>query len=109
MNPSHYETSDKYLGSFLLSQGAALGGYARVSKRRVLFRFVANEHLHELLRLYRNLTPVTLVPLQFVAALRCLKRLARSCKLEEPHDATDRLETMGEAGQPAVTPPTPTC
>ena len=80
MNPSRYETSDKYLGSFLLSSGATLTGYARVSKRRVMFRFVANERLHELLRLYRNLTPVTLVPLQFVAALRCLKRLARGCK-----------------------------
>src|SRR4051812_10012450 len=39
MNPSHYETSDKYLGSFLLSQGAILTGYSRVSPRRVVFRF----------------------------------------------------------------------
>ncbi len=80
MNPSHYETSDKYLGSFLLSQGASLVSYSRVSTRRVVFRFVTNERLHELLRVYRTLTPVTFVPLQFVAALRCLKRLARGCK-----------------------------
>ena len=80
MNPAQYETSDKYLGSFLLSQGATLTGYARVSKRRVMFRFVANERLHELLRLYRNLTPVTFVPLQYVSALRRLKRLARGCR-----------------------------
>ena len=103
MNPSQYETSDKYLGSFLLSQGATLAGYARVSTRRVVFRFVASERLHELLRLYRNLTAVPLVPLQFVAALRTLKRLARLCRLPDtpgnnvPAPATGSPESDAQA------------
>ena len=52
MPPSHYETANVYLASFLICQGLPLAGWRRVSERRVQYRFDANDKLHECLRLW---------------------------------------------------------
>ena len=77
MNSSHYETSNVYLASFLRCQGMKLDGFERVSPRRVQFRFVAHEKIHELLRLYWGNVPLPLVPAALFASLRDLKSLIR--------------------------------
>jgi hypothetical protein len=77
MSPSQYETSNIYLASFLLCQGATLLCFERVSARRVQFRFASDEKLHELLRVSWNSVPVTLVPAHLFAALRRLKKIVR--------------------------------
>jgi len=77
MSPSHYETSNVYLASFLLCQGATLTGYEHVSLRRVVFRFASDERLHEWLRLYWCNAPITLLPDRLFGSLRRLKSLVR--------------------------------
>jgi hypothetical protein len=77
MPSSHYETSNVYLASFLLYLGAVFIGFERVSKRRFLFRFRADEKLHEILRLYWRNTEVPLIPARLFGRLRRLKGLVR--------------------------------
>jgi hypothetical protein len=77
MSPSHYETSNVYLASFLLSQGATLTGHERVSPRRTMFRFRSDEALHELLRLYWRSDPLPVVPMRLFGSLQKLKSLIR--------------------------------
>ena len=57
MTDPAYETSDVDLASFILSQRAMLLGYNRPSPRRAVFRFRADERLHELLRLRGGVVP----------------------------------------------------
>jgi hypothetical protein len=110
MDQPHYETSDKYLGSFLLANGIPIVTYTRVSARRVVFRFGADERLHELLRHYRGLTPLLVVPLRLVASLQHLKRLARGCRLAAADGPIVPQTTPATAGEePAATPFTPVC
>src|SRR4051812_37723216 len=73
MPPSHYETSDVYLASFLLCKGATLLGYRRPSLRRVVFRFHADEELHWWLHLYQGNAPLAIVPRALFGSLRGLK------------------------------------
>lgn len=68
-----YATNDPYLASFLLNQGSVLAGYTRLGPKRVEFRFVADQKLHGLLRLYWSGTRIPLVPARLFAALRTLK------------------------------------
>jgi hypothetical protein len=77
MTPSLYETSNVYLASFLYSQGITLDGFTRPSARRVVYRFLADETLHELLRLYWGNFPLPIVPTSLFDALQNLKRLVR--------------------------------
>src|SRR5437588_4502500 len=77
MPSSQHETTDIYLASFLFAQNAILTGCRRVGRRRNSFSFVADEKLHELLRVYWRQVPMTLVPAQLFAALRQLKSLSR--------------------------------
>jgi hypothetical protein len=77
MTASHYETSNVYLASFLLCQGATLAEYEHVTHRRVMFRFEANEKLHELLRIYWSHTQDPVVPASLFDSLQRLKSLVR--------------------------------
>lgn len=77
MNHSLHETSDVYLAAYLLSQGATFTGCRRVGRRRNVFSFVADEKLHELLRLYWRNMPIALVPAQVFGCLRRLKSISR--------------------------------
>lgn len=77
MSPSHYETSDIHLASFLLCQGANLLNCQRVSARRNLFTFSSDVKLHEMLRLYWSNVPITFVPALLVSSFQRLKSLAR--------------------------------
>jgi hypothetical protein len=73
MTVAQYTTTDPYLSSFLLSQGAVLLGCTRLGPKRVEFRFAADRRLHELLYLYRNQKPTLVVPAHLFGALRRLK------------------------------------
>jgi hypothetical protein len=77
MSPSRYETSNVYLASFLLCLRASFVGFQRVSKRRFLFFFQADEKLHELLRQYWRNVEIMVVPARLFAALQRLKSLTR--------------------------------
>jgi Domain of unknown function (DUF5659) len=77
MIASQYETSNVYLAAFLLCQGATLLGFERVSPRRNLFRFASDEALHNLLRLYWQNVPFTIVPTKLFNSLRELKSRTR--------------------------------
>src|ERR1700693_3302416 len=73
MSDSHYTTNDPYLASFLLSERAGLAGCHRLAPKRVEFRFVADRHLYELLRLYWSGSPTLVVPRRLFDALRWFK------------------------------------
>lgn len=93
MNPSHHETPDIYLAAYLLSQGATFVSCRRVGLRRNIFSFVADEKLHELLRLYWRQQPMSLVPALLFSSLRRLKSISR---LRPEPDAEDHYaETSG--------------
>lgn len=77
MTASRYETSNTFLASFLLSQGVRLGSFEHVSARRVLYRFVADDKLHECLRLYWSGIPTPITPGYLFATLHRLKCLVR--------------------------------
>jgi hypothetical protein len=77
MTASTYETSNVYLASFLFRQGATLDGFTRPSARRVVYRFLADEKLHELLRLYWGNFPLPIVAASLFAAVQQLKKLVR--------------------------------
>ena len=77
-----YGTSNVYLASFLLCQRAVLLGFERPSRRRFVYRFSADEKLHELLRLYWSVTPIMLVPDALFGSLRRLKSLVRGSPVQ---------------------------
>ncbi len=68
-----HRTTDPYLASFVLSEGAALAGCTRLGPKKVEFRFVADAHLHDLLRLYWSGVPTPVTPVRLFGALRRLK------------------------------------
>ena len=65
-----YETSDVYLASYLLCQGATLTDTERVGKRRTIFRFATDEYLHSLLRVYWSNDRILVPPTRLFGALR---------------------------------------
>ncbi len=73
MHPPHHTISDPYLASFVLCQGAVLASCRRLGPKKVEYRFVADRHLHALLRLYWRGVPTIVVPARLFAALRQLK------------------------------------
>lgn len=80
MSPPLYRTTDLYLACFLLHANAVLAGRRRLRPKKSEFSFVADERLHELLRLYWRETPAAVVPARFLRTLTFLKRRA----LQEP-------------------------
>jgi len=73
MSSPIYATQDPYLASFLLSQGAVLVGHTRLAPKRVEFRFLTSEGLHQLLRLYWSRRHILVVPAELFDALRKFK------------------------------------
>jgi hypothetical protein len=73
MSAPLYKTTDTHLASFLLSQGFAPVSWRRLTPKKVLFRFEADEGLHSLLRLYWSGQPILIAPVGLFAALRKLK------------------------------------
>ena len=73
MHPPEHVTTDLYAAAFLAHRGATFLGLKRLGRKKVEFRFAADEHLHHLLRLYWGgaLTPV--VPWELFMTLRRLK------------------------------------
>src|SRR5262249_10159020 len=109
---SHYETSNVYLASFLLSQGVALDGFSYVSARRVQYRFIATEKLHQLLRVYWGNLPMALVPSMLFSSLQRLKSLVR--RIPRASNDPPQPEALGQSGaeetMPAMTDfPTSPC
>lgn len=100
MPASLYETSDVYLASFLLCQGATLHSYEHASPRRVVFRFATDEHFHALLRLYWSNAPVTIVPLALFTSLRRLKSLSRRRLAGQPSPTTPATLVSAAPVQP---------
>jgi Domain of unknown function (DUF5659) len=108
MTISQYETSNVYLAAFLLCQGATLLGFERVSPRRNLFRFASDEALHNLLRLYWQNVPFTIVPTKLFDSLKELKSRTRlrptatSGQSTPPQPATPPEEVWEGAQAPIV-------
>lgn len=73
MTEPNYRTTDPYLASFVLSEGAVLTGCTRLGPKKVEFRFVADRTLHELLQIYWSGVPIQIAPLNLFTALRKLK------------------------------------
>lgn len=73
MTAPHYTTTDPYLASFVLSEGAVLAGWRRIGPKKVAFRFVADHSLHQLLRLYWSAEPILVAPSRLFAVLQLLK------------------------------------
>lgn len=73
MTVPHYKTTDPYLASYVISEGAVLAGCTRLGPKKVEFRFVADAHLHELLRRYWSGARLSIAPARLFAALRLLK------------------------------------
>jgi len=71
-----HRTTDIYLASFLLYHGVELIGCRRLRPKVNEFQFVADENLHDLMRLYWSGEPLLIVPTRLLAALRTLKCLA---------------------------------
>lgn len=74
MSTPVYACQDPYLSSFLLSQGASLVGQQRLGPKTVEFRFLSDERLHQLLRLYWSRQEILVVPARLFDALRQLKK-----------------------------------
>lgn len=72
IGPQH-TTTDWYLASFVLSQGIPLLGWRRLGPKKVEFRFLAGQRLHDALRLYWACVPTIVVPADLFAAHRRLK------------------------------------
>jgi hypothetical protein len=106
-----YETSDVYLASYLLCQGATLVETERVGPRRTMFRFQSDEFLHALLRVYWSNDDVLLPPTRLFGSLRALKSRIRKRSPAAPaagsfHAANAPDEsTIHPAG--SHTPPSP--
>ena len=71
-----HATTDPLLAGYLDAQGAALDHCQRLGPKKVAYRFVADERLHGLLRLYWSGQPVPMVPGRFAESLRKLKRMS---------------------------------
>lgn len=71
-----HTTTDIHLAGYLDANGATLHHTRRLGPKKVAYRFVADERVHGLLRLYWGGQPVPMVPGQFAASLRKLKRLS---------------------------------
>jgi hypothetical protein len=69
-----YKTTDPYLASFLLSEGAVLRGCTRLSPKRVEYRFETGSMLHGLLRIYWSGQRITVCPSYLFSSLRKLKQ-----------------------------------
>lgn len=72
-----YETSDVYLASYLICQGATLAGTERVGPRRTMFRFESDKFLHALLRVYWSNDDIQVPPTRLFSSLRTLKSRIR--------------------------------
>jgi len=68
-----HKTTDPYLASFVLSEGAILTGCRRVGPKKVEFGFVADHTLHALLRVFWSGQLILVVPARLFEALRVLK------------------------------------
>src|SRR5205823_3365073 len=79
-----YETSDVYLASYLLCQGATLVETERVGPRRTIFRFESDEFLHALLRAYWSNDDIVVPATQLYDALRGLKSRIRKRPARKP-------------------------
>src|SRR5207302_2403786 len=79
-----YETTDVYLASYLLCQGATLVETERIGPRRTMFRFQSDEFLHALLRVYWSNDRILVPPTQLFDSLRKLKSRIRK-KPEAAH------------------------
>ncbi len=93
-----YETSDVYLASYLLCQGATLLETERVSTRRHVFLFESNEYLHALLRAYWSNDDIVVPATRLYDSLRGLKSRIR--KKPQGH---------GQMSMPLSAPPNPPC
>ncbi len=74
LNAPHDTTNDPYLASFVLSEGAVLAGCTRLGPKKVEFRFLADQRLHELLRLYWSGVATPIAPLRLFGVHRELKK-----------------------------------
>jgi hypothetical protein len=83
-----YETSDVYIASYLLCQGATLLDTERVGPRRHIFRFESNEYLHALLRAYWSNDDIVVPATRMYDTLRGLKSRIR--KKPQPHPNESR-------------------
>jgi hypothetical protein len=77
MSVAHHKTTNPYLASFLLSEGAVLAGVTRLGPKKVEFRFAADLTLHVLLRVYWSNQLILVVPARLFDAFRVLKSLGR--------------------------------
>lgn len=77
MTPLLYETSNIYVASYLICQGATLIETERVSARRTIFRFHSDEYLHAVLRVYWSNERVLIPPALLFTTLRKLKSRIR--------------------------------
>jgi hypothetical protein len=83
-----YESSDVYLASYLLCQGATLLETERVGPRRTIFRFESNEYLHSLLRAYWSNDDIIVPATRLFDSLRGLKsRIRKRPKTRTPDDS----------------------
>ena len=91
-----YETSDVYLASYLLCQGAMLLETERVGPRRTIFRFESDAFLHSLLRAYWRNDDIVVPATRLFDSLRGLKSRIR----KRPQAATRRGRRTGSPGSP---------
>lgn len=68
-----YTTTDAHLAAFLVSEGAPLYYFQRLSPKKVLFSFPPSAELHVLLRLYWGGHPIPVIPSKLLATLHDLK------------------------------------
>lgn len=86
-----YETSDVYLASYLICQGATLLETERVGPRRTIFRFDSNEFLHALLRVYWSNDDIQVPPTRLFNSLRSLKSRIRKKPRNSRRHRANRL------------------
>jgi hypothetical protein len=75
MKDALHTTIDPHLAAFLVTEGARFVGLERSGPKRVHYSFIADLHLHALIRVYRAGHPVLMVPsrlLETLHDLRCL-------------------------------------
>jgi hypothetical protein len=86
-----YETSDVYLASYLLCQGALLIETERVGPRRTIFRFASDEFLHSLLRAYWSNDDIVVPATRLFDSLRGLKSRIRKRPRAAPRRRAGRI------------------
>src|SRR4051794_33312751 len=74
MSAPHYVTNDTYLAAFLVNRGGSLAGLRRIGPKKMEYRFIATRELHDLLRLYWNEIPLTLIARRLFNSHQFLKR-----------------------------------